>query len=135
MRPITKMFVMLLLLVTILSLFQYTLVEIRRNYIRGYAASFGGKIKGDKKPFAKPARVRVKQPKPKNIKHENLLCSQNVCSFTVANPHLFERPLTIVVDRATLMEECLQHQKRISEAVCLDFKEAGWDIITSPLAY
>lgn len=134
MRPITKMFVMLLLLVSVLSVFQYTLVQIRRNYIGNYAKSFGGKVKGGTGVLGKALDVKAK-PKPQNIKHENLLCSKNVCSFTVANPHLFERPLTIVVDRETLMEECLVHDKKISEAVCLDFKEAGWDLITSPLEY
>ena len=133
----TKMFLALVFTVAFLSVLQYALVQIERGRIKGYAASLGGSAPGLQAVGAgffhniarNAERGSVSKAKPEQYSHENLYCTQNVCSFTVAKKSLLMKPVTIVIDKNTIATDCLSPEAKISAGICKALKDGGWDII------
>jgi len=131
MKLTTKMFLTLTLTVGMMAAFQYSLVQIRKDYIKDYAASFGGKAvsAGGGFGFLSAIFKKKAKPRPKSYKHENFYCGKNVCSFIVKSGNFLAKPVTVVIDIETLAKECIAQDRTVSEYICKQFEKGGWDII------
>jgi hypothetical protein len=138
MKLTSKMFLALLFTVAFLSALQYVLVRIEHGRIKGYAAFLGGSAPALQAAGAGFLGSIVKsaesgpssKSKPRQYSHENLYCTKNVCSFAVAKKSLFMKPVTIVIDKNTLIADCLEPGAKVSAGICRSLKEGGWDIIS-----
>jgi hypothetical protein len=127
------MFIFLACMMALLAAFHYALLRIEKGRVKNYTASFGaiaafpadaggaGFLDG---VFKNKTKVQTEA-----YNYANLYCSKHICSFSMKKKSLFKPSLTVIIDKETLVEECLSPDTSVPGDICKDFKKAGWDII------